>query len=229
MRLWGWENGAPCAFKEKIAAPASAATGISDAWDTAPPCKSANTSAVLDGSNRLWGWENGASCAFKAPGDGGDAVWEVSEQRLCMPGLLQRCAAWLGCVLASPDSVQLADMTKLLLWPALLQAAKPCSMVATADNIKAADNRNRKWGWENGAACAFKVGVQGCTGSLPLAMTNAAADKRWTCHTGCDLLMYENPCESMQWQAYVFIFVVCCILKIWKGCLYMRITPALAM
>jgi hypothetical protein len=78
MRLWGWENNAPCDFKEeKAAASGSSPAGTSDAWDSAPPCKQADTSAIKDASGRLWGWENGASCAFKAPGDGGDAVWEV--------------------------------------------------------------------------------------------------------------------------------------------------------
>jgi hypothetical protein len=78
MRLWGWENNAPCAFKEEKAAAAS--TG--DAWDSAPPCKHADTSAKKDDSGRLWGWEDNHSCAFKAPGDGGDAVWEVGATPL---------------------------------------------------------------------------------------------------------------------------------------------------
>jgi hypothetical protein len=78
MRLWGWENNAPCAFKEEKAAAAS--TG--DAWDIAPPCKHADTSAKKDDSGRLWGWEDNHSCAFKNPGDGGDAVWEVGCQQL---------------------------------------------------------------------------------------------------------------------------------------------------
>jgi hypothetical protein len=42
-----------------------------------------------------------------------------------------------------------------LLW--FVQAAKPCSMPASADNVKSTDNRGRKWGWENDASCAFKV------------------------------------------------------------------------
>jgi hypothetical protein len=37
------------------------------------------------------------------------------------------------------------------------QAAKPCAMPASADNVKSTDNHGRKWGWENGASCAFKV------------------------------------------------------------------------
>jgi hypothetical protein len=48
-----------------------------DAWNSAPPCKHADTSAKKDDSGRLWGWEDNRSCAFKAPGNGGDAVWEV--------------------------------------------------------------------------------------------------------------------------------------------------------
>jgi hypothetical protein len=79
MRLWGWENNAPCSFKEEKVAAAS--TG--DAWDSAPPCKHAESSAKNDDSGRLWGWEDNRSCAFKAPGDGGDAVWEVG----CRPAV----------------------------------------------------------------------------------------------------------------------------------------------
>jgi hypothetical protein len=94
MRLWGWENNAPCAFKEeKAAASGSSPAGTSDAWDSAPPCKQADTSATKDASGRLWGWENGASCAFKAPGDGGDAVWEVGA---CW---VAKCHACLLCAL----------------------------------------------------------------------------------------------------------------------------------
>jgi hypothetical protein len=91
----GLENNAPCAFKEDKAAAASTGPAKADAWDSAPPCKQADTSATKDDSGRLWGWENGASCAFKAPGDGGDAVWEVSACRkyfVLLAGLL-RCVA----------------------------------------------------------------------------------------------------------------------------------------
>jgi hypothetical protein len=55
----------------------SSSTPKGDAWDSAPPCKHSDTSAKKDDSGRLWGWEDNRSCAFKAPGDGGDAVWEV--------------------------------------------------------------------------------------------------------------------------------------------------------
>jgi hypothetical protein len=91
MRLWGWENNAPCAFKEDKAAAASTGPAKADAWDSAPPCKQADTSATKDDSGRLWAWENGASCAFKAPGDGGDAVWEVSACRIDKDVLLACC------------------------------------------------------------------------------------------------------------------------------------------
>jgi hypothetical protein len=30
-------------------------------------------------------------------------------------------------------------------------------MPASGDNVKSTDNSGRKWGWENGASCAFKV------------------------------------------------------------------------
>jgi hypothetical protein len=89
MRLWGWENNAPCAFNEEKAAAAASAV---DNWDSAPPCKHADTSAKKDDSGRWWGWEDNRSCAFKAPGDGGDAVWEVGATALlCV-------ACWVACL-----------------------------------------------------------------------------------------------------------------------------------
>eukprot|EP00198_Chlamydomonas_reinhardtii_P004729 XP_001694065.1 predicted protein [Chlamydomonas reinhardtii] len=62
-RLWGWEAGSSCAFKDLQQRPLRT-------WATALPCPAAPqlTTAVPDASGRLWGWLAGGidfSCAFK--------------------------------------------------------------------------------------------------------------------------------------------------------------------
>ncbi|WIA09369.1 hypothetical protein OEZ85_008775 [Tetradesmus obliquus] len=84
-RLWGWQAGASCAFKNeeaaasaakgdaaRVAAPDAAAAAaeasrVSVVWEAAPSCSfSPNKgNAVPDTYGRLWSWENGRSCAFR--------------------------------------------------------------------------------------------------------------------------------------------------------------------
>lgn len=59
-RLWGWDAGHSCAFKQP-------AYHVGKTWDEAPACPASVplTTAVKDLSGRPWGWHNDASCAFK--------------------------------------------------------------------------------------------------------------------------------------------------------------------
>lgn len=58
-RLWGWHQGASCAFKQPVR----------DLWDSAPACPSNTPLSTIkvDESGREWGWSNNASCAVKTP------------------------------------------------------------------------------------------------------------------------------------------------------------------
>lgn len=65
-RMWGWQDGASCAYKSfppiRGSSPAPEVT-----WEAAPPCLFTPTreNSVPDTKGRLWGWQNAASCAFK--------------------------------------------------------------------------------------------------------------------------------------------------------------------
>jgi hypothetical protein len=77
--LWGWENGASCAFKttgqqqqqqqqQGLVNSASVSTAIS--WEDAPVCMNAPTqgTVVWDEKERGWGQEHGQRCAFRVSG-----------------------------------------------------------------------------------------------------------------------------------------------------------------
>jgi len=65
-RLWGWQNGASCAYRS--IPPLRGSTPAPEvAWEAAPACWFAPTrqNSVPDTKGRLWGWQNSMSCAFR--------------------------------------------------------------------------------------------------------------------------------------------------------------------
>lgn len=59
-RLWGYEGGMSCAYKDSKDTPIFY-------WEAAPACPDAPTAdtATADSQGKFWGWANGASCAYR--------------------------------------------------------------------------------------------------------------------------------------------------------------------
>jgi hypothetical protein len=67
-RLWGWQAGDPCAFKDQGGRPvASGNNATAVTWEAAPACAGlpSSTDSVQDSEGRPWGWQEGKSCALR--------------------------------------------------------------------------------------------------------------------------------------------------------------------
>ena len=65
-RLWGWQGGASCAFKDGDRPVTNADPLVGTTWEAAPRCDFPRIAAnsVQDTWGRWWGWQDGVSCKF---------------------------------------------------------------------------------------------------------------------------------------------------------------------
>lgn len=76
-RLWGWQAGRSCAFRDQRTQLPSPPGQVLVTWDTAPVCKGKpwGSNAVRGADGQLWGYENGASCAFRKAATTQATMW----------------------------------------------------------------------------------------------------------------------------------------------------------
>lgn len=66
-RLWGWQGGNSCAFKDQSQQAPSPTGAVAVTWDAAPACEGRpyGSNAVRGADGQLWGYEHKRSCAFR--------------------------------------------------------------------------------------------------------------------------------------------------------------------
>jgi hypothetical protein len=156
-RLWGWQDGASCAFKYSNGQPVMLTrTGLALTWEDAPDCPGLpdGDNSMRDQWNRYWGWHDGESCAFRLPTPP-PPTWDSAPTCYQARTDTNSVRDWDGRWWGWEDDRSCAFR---VVYPPLhdpvWDAAPWCREPRTYNN-SVQDTMGRWWGWQDERSCRY--------------------------------------------------------------------------